>query len=306
MLKYAIFLGILISACGMIHAADNPASENEDAAVRKASEAYVEAYNRGDAAAVADLWSAQGEFTAPSGEKVKGRDKIKAAIQAFFSANKGIRVDAAVFEVQFPGAGRALEKGVAVVRRPDGQTEDSMYSAEYANEGGAWKLLAVNEEESPIPIQNIAQLGRLEWLVGEWADKDETGAVETSFQWTKNYGFISGVFQVTIGNRLDVEGTQVIGWDPVSKRIRSWIFDSNGSFGEGEWTNAGNNWTVKTKTVMNDGRTASATNIYTYVDDDTYTWRSIGREVAGELLPNVDEVTVVRKRSAGVNGTKGK
>jgi hypothetical protein len=33
----------------------------------------------------------------------------------------------------------------------------------------------------------------------------------------------------------------------------------------------------------------------TYVDDNTFTWQSVNREVAGELLPNVDEVVVVRQ-----------
>jgi hypothetical protein len=31
------------------------------------------------------------------------------------------------------------------------------------------------------------------------------------------------------------------------------------------------------------------------VDDDTFTWQSINRVAGGELLPNVDEVVVVRQ-----------
>jgi hypothetical protein len=44
-----------------------------------------------------------------------------------------------------------------------------------------------------------------------------------------------------------------------------------------------------------DGRKSSAVNIITRIDDDQCTWQSIHREVAGDLLPNVDEVLVVRK-----------
>ena len=36
-------------------------------------------------------------------------------------------------------------------------------------------------------------------------------------------------------------------------------------------------------------------NIFTHVDDDSFTWQSIDREVDGEMLPNVDEVLIVRK-----------
>lgn len=30
-------------------------------------------------------------------------------------------------------------------------------------------------------------------------------------------------------------GTQRIGWDPLTRRLRTWVFDSSGSFGEGNW-----------------------------------------------------------------------
>ena len=40
---------------------------------------------------------------------------------------------------------------------------------------------------------------------------------------------------------------------------------------------------------------SSSVNIITYVDDNTFTWQSVNREAGGELLPNVDEVVVVRQ-----------
>ena len=64
----------------------------------------------------------------------------------------------------------------------------------------------------------------------------------------------------------DLEGTQVIGWDPAAGTIRSWMFDSDGGFGEGIWTKNDNTWIVKFSQVLPDGRKASATNIYTLVD----------------------------------------
>jgi hypothetical protein len=47
--------------------------------------------------------------------------------------------------------------------------------------------------------------------------------------------------------------------------------------------------------VLSDGRKASMVNIIRVIDDDTFTLQSVGREVDGELLPNIDEVTVIRK-----------
>ena len=47
---------------------------------------------------------------------------------------------------------------------------------------------------------------------------------------------------------------------------------------------------------MPDGRKASAVNLITYVDDDRFQWQSVSRMVNGELLPNIDEVVVVRSQ----------
>ncbi len=85
----------------------------------------------------------------------------------------------------------------------------------------------------------------------------------------------------------------MIGWDPVAKKIRSWIFDSKAGFGEGEWSKAGNTWTVNVKSILGTGQKASSINVYTYLDPNSFGWQSIGREVQGELLPDIDQVTVV-------------
>ena len=44
-----------------------------------------------------------------------------------------------------------------------------------------------------------------------------------------------------------------------------------------------------------DGRKTSAVNIMTRVDDNSFTWRSTQRAVGGDILPDVDEVLIVRK-----------
>jgi hypothetical protein len=98
---------------------------------------------------------------------------------------------------------------------------------------------------------------------------------------------------------VDFEGSQIIGWDPHSQTIRSWLFDSDGGFGVGRWSGAGDRWTVQSLNVLPDGRRASATNIYERLDENTVRFRSIGRQVDGELLPNIEPVTVTRAAGAG-------
>ncbi len=116
--------------------------------------------------------------------------------------------------------------------------------------------------------------------------------------WTKNKTFLSYAFKASAPGMDDLEGTQVIGWDPAADTIRSWMFDSDGGFGEGIWSKKGNSWIVKFSQVLPDGRKASATNIYTLINANTFTWKSIGRKVGEDFLPNVEEVKIVRKTAS--------
>ena len=93
--------------------------------------------------------------------------------------------------------------------------------------------------------------------------------------------------QIKVDEEVTLEGDQFVGWDPVAGQIRSWTFDSEGGFGEGRWIQDGNRWLVKKSFVVASGERASAVNVITYVDPDTFRWQSISREIAGELQPEV-------------------
>jgi hypothetical protein len=140
-------------------------------------------------------------------------------------------------------------------------------------------------------------LEELDWMVGQWVDQGEDSTITTKCAWALNRKFLKRSFSVKIEGQLSLEGTQFIGWDPIAKQIRSWTFDSEGGVGEGRWIRDGDRWLVKMSFVLADGERASAVNVITYVDQDTLRWQSISREIAGELLPSIPEVTVVRQKA---------
>jgi hypothetical protein len=72
------------------------------------------------------------------------------------------------------------------------------------------------------------------------------------------------------------------------------VFDSDGGFGEAVWTKKGNRWIIQAKDTSGEGQKMTSQNILKVVDKDTFTWQSVDRQADGELLPNVDEVVVVR------------
>jgi len=146
-------------------------------------------------------------------------------------------------------------------------------------------------------VGQTSALDELAWMVGKWVDEGEDATITTDCSWTHNGKFLSRSFQVRSSGEVTLEGTQVIGWDPIEGQIRSWTFDSEGGFGSGRWIRDGDRWLVKTSFVLAGGERASAINVLTYVDPDTLRWQSTNREIAGELQPNIPEVTVVRQRS---------
>ena len=153
---------------------------------------------------------------------------------------------------------------------------------------------ATANTETPDDAQK-SPLDDLAWMVGHWVDKGSGSTISSTCSWTQNHKFLTQHFSITIDGKLSLEGEQKIAWDPIEKRIRSWIFDSEGGFGEGAWIKDGNRWSVKTSFVLASGERASAVNEYTIVDADTYRWQSVDREIGGELQPNIPEVTVVRQ-----------
>lgn len=288
---------ILIFAVCVQAGEKKPGSAEDENAIRASIHSYVDAYNRGDAKAVASHWSESGEWTSPSGERFQGKAAIEKELAVLFAANRGVRIEVMRPSVRIVSADAAVEEGTVRVLRPGQTPSDSTYLAVHVKKGGQWKLDSVHETALPEEPPASSPLQDLAWLVGEWVDQSPGATMEAAVAWTKNKTFLSYSFKVSAPGMDDLEGTQVIGWDPAAGTIRSWMFDSDGGFGEGTWSKKDESWVVKFNQVLPDGRKASATNIYTLVDGNTLLWKSVGRKLDGEFLPNVEEVKMVRKTS---------
>jgi uncharacterized protein (TIGR02246 family) len=268
----------------------------DEAAIRKTVESYVAAYNRGDAKALAAMWSPEAVYTNPlSGEQVVGRAEIEKQFAAIFADTKGAKLEAKTDSVRFVSPNVAVEQGKANVIRPDQAPEESEYTAVYLKRDGQWLLDRVTEEDVPVVPSHYEQLKDLEWMIGRWVDQDDDATVVTECNWTRNNNFLARCFTIQIRDRLDMAGMQIIGWDPATKQIRSWVFDSDGGFGQATWKKKDNRWYVQQSGVLPDGRKSSSVNILTRLDANTCTFQSVNRLVDGELLPNIAEIKVVKE-----------
>jgi hypothetical protein len=155
--------------------------------------------------------------------------------------------------------------------------------------------IASHDDSSPVEEEYASPLSELEWMIGKWIDQGDTSTITAECSWIHERQFLSRSFQVTTNGDEVLAGTQIIGWDPIDGRIRSWTFDSEGGRGEGYWSRDDDRWLIKTFFVLATGERASAINVITYVDENTLRWQSTNREIAGELQPNIPEVTVIRQ-----------
>ncbi len=273
------------------------APDDERTAIEAAITAYVDAFNSQDAKTLADFWSPEGVYTSRlSGEQIVGRDALQAEFAALFDEIADAKLEVATQSIDFVSPNVALEVGQATVIRPDHEPAKSSYQVVYVKRDDKWLIDRISEkDELPPAPSHYEQLKDLEWMVGDWKDQEGETSIKTHCQWTRNRNFLLRTFTASTVDDIDITGMQFVGWDPARKQIRSWVFDSDGGFAEAVWTQSDKRWQVKTKATLPDGRVGSSTTILRPLDDDRFGWQKVNRIVDGEILPNIDEVVIVRQ-----------
>ena len=262
-------------------------------AVRTSAAQFVEAFNQGDADAIAALWADDAEYLAPDGNHYVGREAIRELYAQIFTDTPGLQLQVDDLVVRVGAAGVAFEEGTATVLEEGTPIDTTRYTARHIQEDGGWKLAHVQEIDADQPSQ-YEHLKALSWMVGSWVDQSEDAAIETRCQWSRNQNFLTRYFTVRVDGAVAHEGMQIIGFHAPSGEIRSWVFDSDGGTGQGIWSNQDNQWTVAVTYNLPDGGQGKATNTFTRVDDDHFRFQSTQRSIDGEALPDVPEVTATR------------
>jgi hypothetical protein len=163
----------------------------------------------------------------------------------------------------------------------------------------ALALATALNQGDPVPLANYEHLKELDWMIGEWTRSDKDVDVRIVCSWKANKNFMSRFFTVKVKGEITHQGSQMVGWDPIQKRIRSWVFESDGTFGEGVWQRDGDRWTIKATGVLPEGKRTTATQVITKIDANQYRWQSLARAVDGSTLPNSDETILTRLSNKG-------
>jgi uncharacterized protein (TIGR02246 family) len=263
--------------------------------VHAAVDAFVKAFNDGDAKAVSALFTENAEVIDDEGAMAVGRPAITAQFEEAFQQNPGRKITVTTDSVKFFADDVAQEEGRAVITPAEsGQAEHSRYTVIYVKKDGHWLTASIRDEpdHSLSPHEHLRHLA---WMVGDWVN--ETGGLVTSTtcHWTPDKNYLIRDFTVKHEGKAELSGTQRIGWDPLTKHIKSWVFDSEGGYGDALWSHDRGHWVIKATGVLPDGRTASATHHIEVDTKDKIRWISVDRVVGGRPVAEIEEIILVRK-----------
>lgn len=269
---------------------DNTVAEVD---IRASVEEFAKAYNAHDAKAVAALFLPQAQIVDENDITIQGRENIQNLFAEVFAESPETTISIEIESIRFIGTSLAVETGTTTTIPPAGQApEVGRYSVLHILKDGKWSMGVVRD--IPAEPTHRDHLESLSWLVGDWIDESRGGVVRTSCRWADNQSFLLQEITILQAGRETMKISQRIGWDPLAKQVRTWIFDSEGGYGESRWTPTETGWLIKATSVNSDGTTASATNHIEPVGLDRYVFRSVDRVSGNELLPLV-QVTVVRQ-----------
>jgi uncharacterized protein (TIGR02246 family) len=274
-----------------------PAARGEDeTAIKALLDAFTKAFNAGDAAAAAATYAETAVVVDEYGDRIEGRAAIRNQLATSFADNPKTTISIQVDALRFLGPETAIETGRTTITPAPGAgaPEKTRFTAVYVKLDGRWLQSAVRDEVTH-DLTPHDRLKELEWMVGDWVNQSQDAVVNTTCKWTADGNFLVREFTMKTQGQPVLSGTQRIGWDPVRHQFKTWIFDSEGGYGEGYWTRDGDRWLVKTDGVGQDGKQASATNIITRLGKDRASWQSVDRTVGGAAVPGVDEFALVRK-----------
>lgn len=290
----AVVVIALTSASFSQSAPDTPP---EKEAVLANDRAFEAAYAKGDVKALAGFFAEDAEYTTEDGEVLAGSAAIEESMRRAFNVEKGSKLTITPDTVRVLTPEVVVEKGSTSVTTKAGETSGALYTAIHVKKDGKWKISQLIE--TPLPqITPQERLKEISWLIGSWQDVDKSTSltVKSEFKWATGGNFIVRNVDVKNGGDPVLEGWQVIGWDPVEERIRSWTFDSEGGFADAYWTREGERWLIRESGVNPDGGRTTAENTITKLSDNRFSWESGNRTLNGEPQPSVERIEVMKAK----------
>jgi uncharacterized protein (TIGR02246 family) len=255
---------------------------------------YTEAFNKRDGKAILPLFSENCTITELDGTKINGLKELEAELKETIAEEPKLQISVHIDALMFVTPDVATETG-QVTFYPDGVTaaSEADYEVTHVRTNGKWLMNHVRIFDRTV-LSPYDRLRELEWLVGDWVNEGNGSVLETTYHWNVNKTFLLQDFTLRIGNQKALTGTQRIGWDPLTKQIKSWVFDSGGGYGECSWSELDDRWVIQIKGVRIDGKVVTATNTIQPLGKDRARYTSTDKIVGEERVPDYTTIAVRR------------
>ncbi|HEY9773031.1 MAG TPA: SgcJ/EcaC family oxidoreductase [Planktothrix sp.] len=293
MKKLAIgsFLAACLSITCLNAIAATPASTaSDEKIIRAQADDYAKQFQAKNAAALAAMWTVDGDWTDENGTVARGRENIEKRLDSYFKDRSAQPIKVSIESLKFPADNVAVEEGTCTLLSDSVPVSAGRYSVVHVKKDGQWQMMSVTETTCPQPESSISELG---WFIGLWNATGDKGTVHLQASWDPGHHFITFDDSGATGQPLSI-----IGFDPISRQLVVWHFDEDGGYGRGILMRKGENtWVEISRGVQPDGNISRARYVIRKVNNDKFTWQSTDRRIAGRELPDCQEITVAREYS---------
>jgi uncharacterized protein (TIGR02246 family) len=268
-------------------------------------EKLTTAFNAGNVSGVSGLFHPDGELIDEAGTIYQGRAEIETLAQAFFAKYPGVQMVAQVDSLRPLGPVVVMEGTRGVTTQDGKEVALIRFSAVWSRGEGGYQLVSLRDFADQLSLGPKDALQPLAWLIGDWVNEGSDAHVKISYRWSPDGNFILGDIEVHLAaDKAKISSSQRIGWDARLGKIRSWIFDADGGFGESVWTSLGDSWLIRSTAVTPDGQSGMARVELIPIAADRYLLRGSDRMI-GDVPEEDYELTVVKRPpAADIGGTK--
>jgi hypothetical protein len=189
----------------------------------------------------------------------------------------------------------ALEEGHSTFTRAgESQAASSgRYTAVHVLRDGKWQIASIRD----LPSEPTAQedpLADLDWLIGTWHAEHLGAEMEITCRWLADKSFVELIYARRKGDKLTPTATQILGRDPRTGQVATWMFSADKGYAQGVLVPHGSGWAMEFEGARADGTPTAAVNLLSRVND-ALVWKSTQRMIGGDELPDTDEVVLKRK-----------
>jgi uncharacterized protein (TIGR02246 family) len=279
-------------ACALLGSAALTAEEPtpEIAGLQKTAAEFITAYNNQDAAALAALFTEDGELTDSDGSDItSGRGQILERYREIFSGKpKQIAIE--VGSVRFVAPNLAIEDGTFHLTPAGDETfppQSNTYTAVLTKDtSGEWRIASSrNLKDVTDAAGRLSPLAEI--LKGEWTCQTPDGVrLDLAIGWDAGGRFLTGEMLTTTADAEPQQGTIRISWNAAEKQIVSWMFDAQGGATYGIWIPSNDGWLVRSSGTTSDGESLSASQQLNTDGQDTLVWAVSQRILNGETAPD--------------------